>query len=54
VLFFIGLLVLAAFFMIFRGRIFDSATMRNLKPLVIFLVIIYIIVIVVAIASLLK
>jgi len=52
--FFIALLILAAFFLIFRGRIFDSATMRNLRPLLIFLGVIYLVLIVVAIASLAK
>lgn len=50
----IAVVILTAFIVVFRHRVFDSVTMRNLKPLVIFLVVVFIALILASVISLLR
>lgn len=52
--FLIALVILIAFIVLFRHKFVDSVTMRNLKPLVIFLAVVFIALILIVLVSLLK
>lgn len=52
--FLIALVILIAFMVLFRNKFLDSVTMRNLRPLVIFLAVVFIAVILMILVSLLK